>query len=347
MTYLEALKEIKKNQLHPFYLLYGTEQYLLDDILQKIVQAALPEEEHEVNLSIFDLEETAIQDVIMDAETFPFFGERKVLICKSPTFLKPKPDKLQIEHNIETLQTYVASPVDFSIIIFVASFEKVDERKKIVKLLKKNGSAVHCEPPKERDIHQWITALAKELNITIERQAEAIIAEEIGTNLLGLKSELEKMALYAGDERVITAEIAELLISRQTSSSALKMVDSIMNKDLAKTLSIFKDLQKQNEEPIALLALIASQFRLIFQSKTLKSKGYTQAQIAQQIKAHPYAVKMAMQRERGFSNEQLGAIIHELANTDAKMKQGKMEKNLAFDLLLYRLIEVTKEPASI
>ncbi len=38
------------------------------------------------NISTYDLSETSIQDVIADAETYPFFGEQKLIFATNPVF---------------------------------------------------------------------------------------------------------------------------------------------------------------------------------------------------------------------------------------------------------------------
>ncbi|KGX93563.1 DNA polymerase III subunit delta [Pontibacillus halophilus JSM 076056 = DSM 19796] len=338
MGYFDTLKNIKKQSFLPVYLLYGTESYLIQDIRQAITKHALTDSEADVNLSVYDLDEISIQEVLMDAETFPFLGERKVLICHNPSFFKAKADKTQVEHDLKALQAYLDNPADYSIIVFIASYEKIDERKKIVKQIKSAGGLVPCQSIKDYEVSQWIQSIAKELHIQVDSQAFDLFIQENGTNLMAIRSELEKLALYVGEDKHITREVAELLLSHNPQASALKLVDAIMNQDMRRAMFLFKDLMKQNEEPIALLALFASQFRLIYQSKLMKKKGYNQNQIAQSVKAHPFAVKMAMKRETGFTKQQLDDIMLHLSEADAAMKQGRMEKELAFEMLLYRII---------
>src|SRR5699024_264853 len=67
-----------------------------------------------------------------------------------------------------------------------------------------------------------------------------------------------------------------------------------------------------------------------------------QTQIQKQIGGHPYVIKIASDRERRFSELKLKNIIDMLATTDATIKQWKMDKGLAFEILLYNLIQKSK-----
>ncbi|MCT2537622.1 DNA polymerase III subunit delta [Aquibacillus koreensis] len=338
MNYFETIKALKKKQFSSLYLLQGTESYLIQDVKQHLLTYALAEEDKDTNISIYDLEETSIQEVIADAETYPFFGERKLIFAQNPVFLKAKPDKVAVEHDIDALQSYLLQPVDYSIVIFIAPYEKLDERKKVTKVMKKQCENVSCEPIKEWDLSKWIDNIIKQFHVSIEKPVYDLIAQETGANLLMLRNELEKLATYVGEGGTITYEIATNLLSHNTNTTGLKLVDAVIGKDLNKAIMIYKDLEKLNEDPIALLALLASQFRTIFHVKLLKQKGYSQQQMAQQLKVHPYVVKMSITRVEKFSFDELKEIISIFTETDANVKQGKMEKSLAFELLLYQLV---------
>ncbi|PAE08925.1 DNA polymerase III subunit delta [Terribacillus saccharophilus] len=341
MSYTDALKAIKKKDFSPIYLLYGTESYFMQDIKEKIEkQFALSDG---TNVSVYDLEETPIQEVIADAEEYPFFSEQKLILAYHPFFLKAKPDKSAVDHRLESLEQYVENPAAWTTLVLLAPYEKVDERKKIIKSIKKTGQAVACLPVKEWDLSDWIVTLCKEHQIVLEDEVADLLIQEAGTDLSMLRGEIEKLALYAGEGSKITLEIAESLVSHQQTSSGLKLVDSLMAGDLAKAIYIFHDLIKLKEEPIALIALLASQFRTILHVKLLKHKGYNQAKMAEVTKVHPFVIKLALKREAHFSEEELKHILFLAAETDADLKQGRMEKNLAFELLLQQIVTIRKK----
>ncbi|PAV29006.1 DNA polymerase III subunit delta [Virgibacillus profundi] len=337
MSYLEVLQQVKKKRIAPVYFIYGTESYFIQNLKDEITKEVLMDDYD--NLSVYDLNETPIQEVVTDVETYPFFGGKKLIIADNPGFLKAKPEKVPFEHDLDSLQLYLESPVDYAVLVIIAPYEKIDERKKISKLLKKNAVVALCHPIKDYELSKWIKNLADQLNITIADEAFEIFETELSTNLKLLENELTKMAMYAGESGVITKEIAEDLIARTSNSSSLRLVDAVIDRNLHRAISIYKDLEKMKEEPIALIGLLAFQFRTILRVKILKLKGYTQSQMQKQIGAHPYVIKIALNREKQFTVNKLQDIIDKLANADTTMKQGGMEKGLAFELLLYDLIQ--------
>src|SRR5699024_6084692 len=135
MSYIDVLKQVKKNQLSSVYLMYGSESYFMHDLRKEITKRAANQGEE--NVLVYDLEEVPIQEVVADAETYPFFSDKNIIIAVNPVFLKAKAEKLPFEHDLQALENYVQQPADYSILILVAPYEKIDERKKISKQLKK------------------------------------------------------------------------------------------------------------------------------------------------------------------------------------------------------------------
>src|SRR5699024_8668377 len=260
MTYTDILQQVKQKQIAPVYLLYGTESYFIQNITKHINKAVLDDDTDE-NLSVYDLDETPVQEVITDAETYPFFGGKKLIYAYNPSFLKAKPDKLPFEHDLDTVIQYLNQPVDYSVIVFIASYEKIDERKKISKSLKQHGVIAECNPIRDYELRNWITNLAGSMNITIEKDAFDRLESELSTNLHQVRNELEKLALFVGQNGVVTNEIAENLVSHTETNSSLRLVDAVIDRDLHKAVSIYKDLEKMKEDPIGMIALLASQFR--------------------------------------------------------------------------------------
>src|SRR5699024_7625929 len=85
-------------------------------------------EDGDDNLSTYDLEETPIQDVIVDAESYPFFGDKKLIIAYHPTFLTAKSKSLPFEHDLKQLEAYILNPVDYSILLFIAPYRSEERR---------------------------------------------------------------------------------------------------------------------------------------------------------------------------------------------------------------------------
>lgn len=340
MKYLEAVKQLKGKLPTSVFLIYGEERYLIESVINQIIQVANKENPDEKNVTRFDLDEISLNDVMVEVETYPFFSEKKIIIANDAYFLTAKQKKSDIEHNVDLLLDYLTNPVDFSTLILVAPYEKIDQRKKITKQLKKLATTVNCAEVKEWEIDKWVTFLANKHNIYLDKVSEQYLVNETGTNLALLEREIEKLALYVGENGKVTLDIAEELVSHQGHATGLTLVDRVIAKDLKGVIRISRDLMKLNEEPIGLIGLLSSQLRTIYQVKILSRQGYRQQQMVKVLKVHPYVIKMSLEREKKFSLDSLYRYIEACAEADQAIKQGRMEKELAFEQLLYQLVNI-------
>ncbi|MED4677899.1 DNA polymerase III subunit delta [Bacillus nitratireducens] len=328
-------KKIKKKQFAPLYLLYGTEAYFINETIKLITTEALEEENREFNVVTYDLEEAYLEDVVEDARTLPFFGDRKVILIKSPLFLTAQKEKL--EQNIKILEEYIGEPSPFSILVFVAPYEKLDERKKITKLLKKTADVVEANAMQVQDVQKWVVSRAEEAHVYIDNTAVSLLLELVGSNVTMLAKEMDKLTLYVGMGGEITSKLVTELVPKSVEQNVFALTEKVVKKDIAGAMQILDGLFTQQEEPIKLLALLVSQFRLLNQVKELQQRGYGQNQIASHIGVHPYRVKLAMNQTKFFSFEELKRVILELAEADYSMKTGKMDKKLVLEFFLMRL----------
>ena len=190
---LELWKQIKRKEFSSIYLLFGKESFLINETKQLLIQQVLKEEEIEFNLSSFDLGETPIEVALEDAETFPFIGERKLIFLHNP-FLTAEKTKEKVEHNLKRLETYLKEPSPYSIVVFVAPYEKLDERKKITKELKKIGTTYEAKKLNESELKKWIHSRADYNGVVFEPKAVEQMLMLVGANLFMLTSEVDKLA---------------------------------------------------------------------------------------------------------------------------------------------------------
>ncbi|OCA91171.1 DNA polymerase III subunit delta [Bacillus sp. FJAT-27225] len=333
---IDLWKKIKRKDIAPIYLLYGSEAFLMKETGNLLLEHILGDE-RDFNFSNYDLEETPIEDVIEDAETLPFLGEKKVIFAQNPFFLSSEKQKEKTAHTLSRLEAYIKEPAPYSILVFFAPYEKLDERKKITKELKRLATVAEMKQLGESDLKVWIADKADQRGITIKPDAVETIMSLAGTNLFMLSNELDKLALYAGDGGTIDAATAERMIPKSLEQNIFSLTDKVVQRNSADALRIYYDLLKQNEEPIKILALLAGQFRLIYQIKELSKKGYGQQQMASALKVHPYRVKVAAGLASRFSDMELAKIMNMIADADYQMKTGGADKSLLVELFLMKL----------
>lgn len=124
------LQKIRKEKLAPCYLVLGTEKFLQDQVRTEILKKIQISGEDDLNFLRFDMTQATIDDVIAEAETLPFFGDQRVVFVENPYFLTGEKNSNSIEQNTDLLVDYLKEPLETTVLVFFAPYEKLDERKK-------------------------------------------------------------------------------------------------------------------------------------------------------------------------------------------------------------------------
>ena len=302
------------------YLYYGKENYLIELEINKIIKK---NKINELNVIKYNLEVDNIKEVIDECETISLFSDKKMVIVYNPFNNLEKNDEQLLLNYLNTLN-------DMTFLILVC--KKLDERKKIVKSVKKK---VVFKEFNNIDINNKIKEMFDDYKIT-ERQINLLI-NRVGNDLELLNKEIEKIKLYKIKDKIINDEDIINLTHKNIDLDIFKLIDYIVKKEKEKGIELYYELIRNGSEPIALISLLSSQFLIMYQSKELIKKGYTEKDIASIIDVHPYRVKLGLQNSRNYDSKIILKYLYELSSLDIKIKTGEIDKNLCLELFILNL----------
>lgn len=336
------LANIRKGNYASIYLVLGEERYFIERIRETIIEHALDEESIDLNFSSFDMEENTINDALFEAASFPFFGERKVVFVQNPYFLTGQKVRNAPDHNIDELEDYLKNPADFTIFVIFAPYEKLDRRKKITKSLEKNAQLIDVSSPNANEANRYIKEVVKEKGYQFTDGAFQLFTERTDGNLTQMMHELDKLFLYHIDSKKITKDSIQHLVPKSLEQNVFELNTLVLNNQVEASVEAYHDLLVQKEEPIKIVALLISQFRLLLQVKILQKQGYPQGDIAKVLKVHPYRVKLALQNVRRYEQHLLSEALDYLIDADYKMKTGQIDQELQVELFIMRFAQQSK-----
>ena len=342
MSIQADLQKIRKEKLAPCYLVLGTEKFLQDQVRTEILKKIKIDGEDDLNFLSFDMENSSIDEVIAEAETLPFFGDQRLVFVENPYFLTGEKGTNGIDQNTDLLVNYLKEPLETTVLVIFAPYEKLDERKKVTKQLKKTAITIDVKQLDEKAVRQYLLNTLENSEIKMDRQAIDLFLRLTDLDLSKMMRELQKILLYGQEQEVITVKEIEQLVPKTFEHNLFDMTQYILSGRTEQALRLFQDLVTQGEETIKINAILLSQIRLFLQTKFLVKIGYQQANIAETLKIHPYRVKLAMQEVRKFDEQTLRRLFDELVEMDYEIKSGKIEKELSFQLFVLRTGELLK-----
>lgn len=304
------------------YLLYGTKDFEIEEEIKKLSKGI-----DEMNISKYDLNNDMLSLALEDAKTMSLFGDKKLVIVDNANMFTGSTSK-----DSELIEEYLNHINENTTLVLIVHNDKLDTRKKITKLIKKVGKVQEFND--ELDTTSLVRRLFKDYNI--DYKTIQLFIDRVGNNPLIIQNEINKIKIYKDNDKNITEEDILNLTAKLIEIDIFKLIDYIVRKNKEKALELYYEMLKMNEEPIKIVVILANQFRIMYQSKELLKKGYSEKDIANTLKIHPYRVKLAIQNSRNYTSDILLKNLNALADIDIGIKTGTINKDLALELFILK-----------
>ena len=339
----ELEKYLKTGQIDNIYLLYGEEQYLIEQYVKKIKKFF---GELVNGINYVQIDDKNVEGLISDIET-PAFGYQKKLIIvknsglfKKETRGKKKEEKTtkKVQKNLtlqEKIAKYIKENIETikisTVIIFVEQEVATNELQKTLQNL---GTVCNVEKLKPIQISKRIKAICNAYKVNIDDKTMNYFIETCGTNMLNLINEIRKLIEYAGENGTITVEAIDKLSIRELDAVIFDLTDNLGQKKIVEALQILKELL-YNKEPIQkILITLYNHLKKIY--LTILANEYN-VNIAEALSLKPNQMFLTSKYKRQasyFKKQELKNILQQLIDLDYKSKQGKIDVNVGLEAIL-------------
>lgn len=312
------------------YLLYGNDKALIKRKIDKIC------EDNNISrdsISQYSLFSDNIIDIIDDANTIGLFSIKKTIIVNDAFIFTSSKDKAI---DISVIEDYINNYNKDTILIFNIVEEKIDSRKKITKLLEKNGKIIELSNKNNSDIVKYITDYIENNDYKIDNSNISYLINRLGNNIDLIINELDKIMLYKMEDKNITRSDIDELTEPSIEEEIFNLTDAVVKGDVKRSIDLFHYFLEKNYDSLQMIAMLGNQFRLLFQVKRFTNKGYREADIAKELGIHPYRVKLAMQTNYYYTENNYLKYLYKLADMDEKIKMGQIDKNVSLELFLLK-----------
>ncbi|MEE8836932.1 MAG: DNA polymerase III subunit delta [Eubacteriales bacterium] len=325
--------DIRKKTFHRSYLLYGPEHYLRNGYKHALVSALLPEGDT-MNFSRYEGEDISAHDIISQAETLPFFADRRVILLE---------DTGIFAKSAGELTDYMKNLPDYLVMIF--SEEKVDKRSGMYKAVRKDGVVEEYGTQPADWLMRWIGARIGKEKKKIRRPVMERLMQITGTDMTNIDSELEKLLSYvmspdrptAGEDpdEITLADLEEIL-APQLEDQIFDMIRAVASHHQKQALDYYYELLALREAPLKIMALLTREYLQLYHVSELAAEGRPQNVIATAAGIPPFVVRRSLEVSRLYKRGEIRAILDDFAATEEDVKQGKISDRLAVEMLIIR-----------
>lgn len=235
MTPSAVRAQIKNGTPDPIYLLTG------EDELEKSALASEFAELVEEGLRAFNVERIhagewttgdklvdGVGGVVAAARTLPMMAPRRVVtVLQAETLLMPKRESDAATRALDELELLIKAPELQTTLVFVAS--TVDKRGRMYKLLQKqNVTIVECGAIEDQaDAERWVRTRVAAAGSEIEPPAARLLVQRAGLDVRRLRSEVDRLVLYALGQTRITVDDARTIAGPMALTDDWAMTNAI------------------------------------------------------------------------------------------------------------------------
>jgi DNA polymerase-3 subunit delta len=310
------------SDLKSVYLIFGTEDLLLEQAVERLKKRFGAEGDLDYNLKTFDGETTDAHEIVAAANTLPFMAERLLVVVR-------RADKLSTE-DLNILADYAADPNPSTSLVLVAT--KIAKNMRVYKAIDALGGAAEYRAPSKRDYPKTVVEMFARYGKRVGIDGAEVLVRAVGLDLRRLDVEIQKVVAFTGEETTLSREDIEAVMSTTAPTSVFDFLDALGGRDARRALRLLAELLGEGESIYGVEAMTARHLRSLISVGALMSResGRSHGEIAREVGAAPWQVKNYARQAEAFSETELTRALRDLAETDRTMKTSR-EPRLAFE----------------
>jgi len=250
--------------------------------------------------------------------------------------------------------------------------EDVDKRKRLYKYLVdkytvldlgvETGSSSKAQTAQKKVLHDLIRTTLAQFAKTMTSEAAELLCERVGFHPVAVAMETEKLALFTGSAKQITAADLNEIVGRTRQEALFELTDALGKKELAKALLIAERLEENGVHPLAVIATLKNYTRSLLLFRALQdqpeygyslslSPGAFQQQILPRLKqkeewkkelsGHPYALFMQFKTAAVFPLVTLKNWLVQILSADMRLKGSPVKPEIVVQHLIISMLAKT------
>ena len=326
------------------HILIGDDDFSIRQALEEIKKAIGDPSALMPNTTVLDGRQVTPQQLRAACDTVPFLAEKRLVIVegllgrfeprskagrKKPSRQPDQPEEYQaLAEGIKQLPPFTE---------LVLMDGRINDRNPLLRELMPRAKVKSFPLLKESQLRQWIERRIAAAAGTISPQALALMVRFVGNDLWTMANEVDKLVLFTGGRRIEEADV-RAVVSYAQEANVFAMVDAIMEFRAGLAQELLQQLFKQGAAPAQLLVMLSRQVRIIFLVKEMRDRGKSRGEIQNKLGlTSDFLLRKAWEQADKYSPSRLHQVYHKLLETDISIKTGKLDGELALDVLIAEL----------
>ena len=340
MLAIEESRKLSLANLPSLTLFTGVDQGQYD-VMKTQVLKQIGYDPADLNFAYFDMKEVDYKSLELELVSLPFFADEKIVILDHFVDITTAKKRYLTDDELKSFEDYLENPSPSSKLVIFAE-GKLDSKRRLVKLLKRDATVFEAIEPKEQEIRAYFQKWAQELGLTFAGKSFEQLLIKSGFQFSEIQKNILFLQSYKDNGDITEEDIVEA-IPKTLQDNIFDLTQLILGKKIDQARDLVKDLTLQGEDEIKLIAIMLGQFRLYTQVKILQESGQTESQMVSSLgqylgrNPNPYQIKFVLRDTRGLPLNFLQDSIRYLIQADYQIKTGVYEKGYLFEKALLQI----------
>jgi len=326
------------------HVLIGEDDFSIRQALEEIKKTIGDATALMTNTTVLDGRQLAPEKLRSACETVPFLSEKRLVIVEgllerfesgNKTGRKKSSKKTGQPEKYRAIADGIKQLPEFTELVLLGGGIKAGNP--LLRELSAMTRVKTFPPLKSPQLSQWITQRVKATGGSVSPQAVSLLIRFVGNDLWTMAGEVDKLTLFTGGRRIEEKDI-RAVVSYAQEASIFAMIDAVLEFRVGAAQELYQHLLKQGAAPAQLMAMLSRQVRIIFQIKDMRSRKMSRADIQSKLGlTHDYVLRKAWDQADRYSPARLREVYHKLLETDISIKTGKLDGEIALNILIAEL----------
>jgi DNA polymerase-3 subunit delta len=248
--YKKLFEDLRQGRIRPLYFLHGPEEFMKREFVHELIHAVLPDGDRTFNLDILYGDEFDAQSFDDRLQAFPLFASRRLVVLRNFDAISPS----QRDRVVERL----SSLPDGLVVAVESDQERLETaaHKRLGELAARSGVAHAFAPLDEAETLERVLGRFRREGYHVDPDALDLLIESVGTALIDLANEVEKILLAASDSKQVTREVVASVVGKYRTVSLFSLLDSVGASAPATLLPRVSSLLESGEEPVFVVSMM-------------------------------------------------------------------------------------------
>lgn len=343
MTENELKKQLREKAFARFYLFYGAEKFLVRHYTLSLTQKVLGKGYSDFNYQVINGAAGDIEAIAEAVEALPILAERKCVVVNDLDV-----EALNAQNTGKLYQLLEDLPETTVLLFTMPTLEFETKRsakwRKCIAAGQKAGVTVEFSKRGTSALERQLADWAEKLGCSITLINAGKVIQMCGDDLSTLRNELEKLCAYAAG-REITVQDIEAVVTKNLETTVFVLSNALLAGEYDRAYRQLDLLFYQREEPVAVLAVLASGYVDMYRVRVAVESGEKSSALTKcfDYKNKEFRLRNAEKNGRRLSSATLRESLDAILEADIRLKSSRTDSRVVMEELIAKLMLIAEK----